>query len=98
MLRSDLTVSLFPFQNNRSVAFFNQNGKPIAVDLITNDGGTIVAAGGVNLVSAVGGNVISPNGSNISTLKGVSFGGRYQVLAAGSTLIPTSGKGALIIR
>lgn len=100
-------VSTVTLQSGNTAAFFNQNYKSIAVDLITNDGGSIIAQGGGNIIAQgggnimtnAGGNVISPNGSTLSSLiKGVSFGGRYQVLEAGSTLIPTSGKGALIIR
>jgi len=95
---NNLTVSTTMLASGNLVALFNQNGISIAADLITNDGGSIIAQGGGNIVAQGGGNVISTNGSNFVDLKGVSFGSKYQTLSVGTTIIPASGNGALIIR
>ncbi|NDK55399.1 hypothetical protein [Pontibacter fetidus] len=71
------------------------------MNVISPGGGNVVSAGGANVVSAGGANVVSAGGANISmhqNMAGLSFGGRYSVQSAGTKVIPTSGKSALIIR
>lgn len=88
-----VSITTTSLGNGTSVAFFNQNGILIAADLITNDGGTLVATGG--------GNIHIPSGSNLTIkpdLAGVTFGSKYAVQSTGTKIIPSSGKGALIIR
>jgi len=94
-------VSQGTLANGTKVAAWYQNGRLIAADLITNDGGSIVAQGGGNIVAQGGGNIVAQGGGNIvvdKTTKGAGFGGQYTVQSAGTTVIKTSGSGALIIR
>jgi hypothetical protein len=92
------SVSTISLNANRTVALFYQGGKAIAVDLITNDGGSIVASGAGNIVASGAGNVVTNASGNITNLAGVSFGGKYTLQSTGTKVISTSGKGALIIR
>lgn len=98
-----------PIVGNKVVVGIFQNGTQIAADLISNDGGSIVAQGGGNIISTNGagivaqggGNIVAQGGGNISVLpstKGAGFGGAYGVLAAGTTVVKTSGSGAFIIK
>ncbi|MEP6674697.1 MAG: hypothetical protein ABJA78_06070 [Ferruginibacter sp.] len=93
-----LTVSLQPMSNNRSAALFNQAGKTIAADLITNDGGSIVAQGGGNIVAQGGGNIVAQGGLNMKEVAGLGFGPKYTLQAVGTKVIPVSGKVAFIIK
>lgn len=92
---------------------FNAGGKPFAVNLISQDGGGLVASGGGNLklpaadlsklVASGGGNLVASGGGNLvasggGNLAGVRFGGNYGTLAAGEKRIVSSGKGAWIIK
>ena len=96
------------YKNNVVVGVF-QNGTQLAASLISLDGGKVIAAGGGNIISggagnviaAGGGNVIAAGGGNIAVYpdtKGASFGGSYILASAGTKVIKTSGKGAMIIR
>ena len=93
-----ISVSTISVNGNRTVALFNQGGKSVAVDLISNDGGSIVASGAGNIVASGAGNIVTNATGNITNLAGVSFGGKYTVQSGNTKVIPTSGKGALIIR
>jgi hypothetical protein len=95
--------------NNRVVVGIFQNGTQIAADLITNDGGSIVAQGGGNIISTngggivgnSGGTIVAQGGGNIAILpgtKGASFGSSYTLAGSGTTVVKTSGSGAIIIR
>jgi hypothetical protein len=96
--------------NNRVVVGVFKNNTQIAADLISNDGGSIVAQGGGNIISTGGagivaqggGNIVAQGGGNIAVnanVKGLSFGpSSTKVLAAGGMVIPTSGGTAFIIK
>ena len=96
--------------NNQLVVGVFKNNSQIAVDLITNDGGSIVAQGGGNIISTNGGGIVAQGGGNIvaqgggniavtAGVKGLSFGpSTTKVLAAGGMVIPTSGGSAFIIK
>jgi hypothetical protein len=100
-----ITTRTVAVKNNQSVVLFDQNGKSIAVNLITNDGGSIVAtgggnvvaAGGGNVIAAGGGNVIAAGGANLRDLPGASLGGNRQLMSGDKKIIKTSGSGAIII-
>lgn len=95
--------------NNQLVVGIFQNGTQVAADLISNDGGSIVAQGGGNIISTNGGgivaqgggNIVAQGGGNISVLpstKGAAFGSSYTLAGSGTTVVKTSGSGALVIR
>jgi hypothetical protein len=92
--------------NQSSVVLFDQAGKSIAVNLITNDGGSVIAAGGGNVIAAGGGNVIAAGGGNVIAagggnlrdLPGASLGSNRQLMSGDKKIIKTSGSGAIIIR
>src|ERR1035437_4349529 len=86
----NLSITTISLRNGQTAALFNQYGKSIAADVISNDGGSIVATGG--------GNLVAQGGGNLASLPGVSFGSSYTIKSNGTKVIPTSGKGALIIR
>lgn len=70
-------------------------------NVVSAGGGNVVSAGGGNVVSAGGANVVAAGGGNIvvnTSMAGVNFGGRYSVQSAGTTVVATSGNGALIIK
>lgn len=103
---SNLTVSTTILKSGNVIALFNQNGRSIAANLISQDGGGIIASGGGNIIASGGGNIVASGGGNIvasgggnfAALKGVFFGSKYSTLSVGTTIIPASGNGALIIR
>lgn len=71
-------------------------------NLVASGGGNLVASGGGNLVASGGGNLVASGGGNLTGLSantpGFGFGSNYGVLAAGQRRVPTSGKGALVVR
>lgn len=96
-------------KNNRVVVGVFQNGVQIAADLISNDGGSIIAQGGASIISNDGGsivaqgagNVVAQGGGNITVVpgtKGASFGSAYTLQGNGVTVVKTSAKGALVIK
>jgi hypothetical protein len=96
-----LTIVTQKAKNNNFIAGFVQGGKLLGVDLISAEGGRVVAAGGANVVAAGGANVVASGGLNLqisANTAGVSFGGRYSVQSTGTTIVPASGKSALIFR
>lgn len=74
--------------NGKPVAVLmdEKNNQALAINLVTNDGGQLIAAGGGNVVSAGGGNVVSAGGGNV-----VSAGGGNVVSAGGGNLISAGG-------
>lgn len=90
-------ISYATIKNNSVVGLF-ENGKQIAVDFISNDGGSIIPGGAGNIVAAGAGNIIGQDGSGIATsdLPGLGFANSH-ILQAG-TKAAKSGKGALIIK
>lgn len=74
------------------VVWFYIDGKPEAVNLVSRNGGGVIASGGGNVVSSGGGNLISSN------MAGVSFGSGYRIATQGSKVIKTAGKTTLVIR
>jgi len=95
--RLNTSTALLP--DNNIAVFFVQGGKSIAVDLIAQDGGTLIAAGAGNIALNSGANFLSKVGITVkSDLAGVYFGSKYAVQSTGTKVIPVSGKGALIIR
>lgn len=91
-----ISISTLVFNKSQTVALFNKGGKSIAVDLISNDGGSIVAQGGGNLVAQGGGNLVAQGGGNIQDLQGVGFQNVYKLLS-GQKVIASSGKSALVL-
>jgi hypothetical protein len=97
------------FNNNTKVVGIFQNGRQIAADLVASGGGNLVASGGGNLIASGGGNLVASGGGNLvasgggniavtTATKGASFGGSYTLASTGTTVIKTSGSGALIIK
>ena len=101
-------ISQQTFNNNTKIVGIFQNGNQIAVDLVAAGAGNLVAAGAGNLVAAGAGNLVAAGAGNliaagggniaVAGMKGASFGGAYTLASAGTTVIKTSGSGALIIR
>jgi hypothetical protein len=76
-----------------AAVFTDNNAKPLAVNLLSSDGGRVIAASGGNVVSAGGLNLtISQNTA------GVAFGSDRTVQSAGTRIVPTAGKTKLVIR
>lgn len=103
-----LLQSAKTYNGNFVVAVF-QNNQQIAVNLISPNGGTIVAQGGGNIVAQGGGNIVSPNGGTIvaqgggnivvnKDQAGFNFGNQYVVADANTKVVKTSSKGAWVIR
>lgn len=103
-----MKISSQTFANNTKVVGIYQNGTQIAANLVSLNGGAIVAQGGGNIVAQGGGNIVAQGGGNIvaqgggniavnQSMKGASFGGAYSVASAGTKIIKTSGSGAMII-
>ena len=96
------------FGNNSKIVGIYQNGNQVAVDLIAAGAGNLIAAGAGNLVAAGAGNLVAAGAGNLTAtgggsiavagMKGASFGSSYTLSGAGTTVIKTSGSGALIIR
>lgn len=88
-------------KNNDIYVVFEKDGKVVGIDLVSANGGQVVAAGGLNVIAAGGDNVIAPGGANLqitAQMAGISFGDKYRIQSAGSTVVPTSGKGALVFQ
>lgn len=107
--KKNLEIKTAGWANNNVLVGFFIDGKQVAVNVVSAGGGNVVSAGGANVVSAGGANVVSAGGANVvsagganilvnSSMAGVSFGGRYVTQSAGTTVVPTSGNSALIIR
>ena len=95
--------------NGNYVVALVQNNQQIAVNLISPNGGTIVASGGGNIISTSGGNLISPNGASIvasgggnivlnKDQAGFNYGNQYVTADASTKVVKTSTKGAWVIR
>jgi hypothetical protein len=107
--RQRLDIKTGPWTNNNVVVGFFINGQQVAVNVVAAGGGNVVAAGGANVVASGGANVVAAGGGNVvaagggnifinTNMAGVNFGGRYVTQSAGTRVVTTSGKGALIIR
>ena len=107
--RQRLDIKTGPWANNNVVVGFFINGQQVAVNVVAAGGGNVVAAGGANVVAAGGANVVAAGGGNVvaagggnilvnTNMAGVNFGGRYVTQSAGTRVVTTSGKGALIIK
>lgn len=106
--KQGMDIKTAPYNGNVLVGFFI-NGQQVAANVVAAGGGNVIAAGGGNVIAAGGGNVIAAGGGNViaagggnivvnNNMAGVRFGGSYTVSAVGTKVIPTSGKGALIIQ
>jgi hypothetical protein len=98
---SGLSIGTQKSGNDKLLVGFVENGKLLAVNLISSDGGKVIAAGGGNVVAAGGGNAVAAGGANFrfdANTAGVSFGGKYQTVSGAKRIIPASGKGALVIK
>ena len=106
--KQSMDIKTAPYNGNVLVGFFI-NGQQVAANVVASGGGNVVAAGGANVVAAGGANVVAAGGANViapgggniivnNNTAGVRFGGTYSVNAVGTKVIPTSGKGALIIQ
>lgn len=83
---------------DNSVVGLYENGKQIAVDFISHNGGTIISGGAGNIISGGAGNVIGQDGAGIATknLPGLGFANSYTLQSG--VKAAKSGKGALVIR
>lgn len=105
--------NLFPkigdLNGNTAVVFTDKNNNAVAVDLVSKDGGRVIAAGGGNVISAGGDNVIAPGGGNViapgggnlivtQNMPGLSFGSDRTLQSVGTRVISTAGKTKLVIR
>ena len=87
--------------NGNVYVVFEKDGKPIAINLVSQNGGQVIAAGDGNVIAAGGGNVVAAGGLNLQitpNMAGVTFGDKFRTQSVGTTIIPSSGNGALIIR
>ncbi|MDQ6757128.1 MAG: hypothetical protein M3004_09345, partial [Bacteroidota bacterium] len=82
----------------KSVAILNIDNKPRAADLISNDGGSIVASGAGNIVASGAGNIVASGAGNLKNLGGFSFGSASSKATASGSVIKTSGSAAIIIQ
>lgn len=106
--QSGLRVGVAPLGSNMvmAVAQGNQIFAVSVLDaggnLVASGGGNLVASGGGNLVASGGGNLVASGGGNLTGLSantpGFAFGSNYGTLAVGQRRVPTSGKGALVVR
>jgi uncharacterized protein YigE (DUF2233 family) len=83
--KQNMEIKTGPWTNNNVAVGFFINGQQVAVNVVAPGGGNVIAAGGGNIL-------INTN------MAGVNFGGRYVTQSEGSRVIPTSGKGPLIIK
>lgn len=104
MSSQGITIKIYT-SGDKSLVAFDKGNKTIAVDLISNDGGRVLAAGGGNVIAAVGGNVIAAGGGNIVAGEAVNFSSLGGVLpsrtnsgmfSGGSIRVKSSGKGSLV--
>ena len=72
---------------NQVVVVLLQNGTPMAVSLISNKGGGIVASGGGNIVASGGGNIVTNASGNLVLKNGTA------IVASGAGNISSSTKG-----
>lgn len=99
--KAGLSINTKNVNGGQTLVGFNLNGKQVALDLVSTSDGKVIAAGGANVVAAGGANLVAAGGANLqvnANMAGVVTGNRYSVQSAGTTVVPTSGKGALIIR
>jgi hypothetical protein len=98
----NITIAIGSTRNSgQLVAGLVINGQLVAASIVAAGGGNIVAAGGGNIVAAGGGNIVAAGGGNFkvsTSTAGLSFGSNMGVLALGARRIPTSGKGAFVIK
>ncbi len=95
-----ITISSTNLGNGQSAERVSRDGIPLAIALISNDGGSIVASGAGNIVASGAGNIVTNASGNFEGLKGVYFGpaSTKVVQGSGQAVIKTSGNGALIIK
>ncbi len=86
--------------NGQAVEIIKRDGRAIAIALISQDGGSIVASGAGNIVASGAGNIVTNATGNFQGLKGIYFGpaDTRVVQGSGQAVIKTSGNGALIIK
>lgn len=99
--KAGLSINTKDISGGQTLVGFNLTGKQVALDLVSTSDGKVIAAGGANVVAAGGANVVAAGGANLqvnANMAGVFTGNRYTVQSAGTTVVPTSGKGALIIK
>jgi hypothetical protein len=92
------TIKCISLGNCKSVAELDINGLARAVDIISQDGGSLVAQGGGNLVAQGAGNIVTNASSNLQNLPGFKFGAATARATASGAVIKTSGSGAIIIQ
>ena len=97
------------FPNNTVAEGIFLNGNQVAVNLISQDWGSLVASGGGNLIASGAGNLVASGGGNLvasgggnivvnKTMPGASFGGPYTIQSVGTKVIKVSNKVSLIIK
>lgn len=81
-----ISIETAILNNNHNLVVFKKNGTNVGVNLLSNQGGYVVAAGGANVIAAGGGNVVSAGGGNV-----VAAGGANVVAAGGGNVIAAGG-------
>jgi len=69
-----------------NLVVLKKGDKTLAVNILQNTGGNVVAAGGANVIAAGGGNVVAAGGANV-----VAAGGANVVAAGGGNVIAAGG-------
>lgn len=108
MTSKKLTVTVKSIDNKKSAAIFHQNGVPAAGSFINNDSGSLIGNDGAGLIGndAAGligidaATLIGIDAATLKNLPGVSFGivGTRYLGSSGIKVIPTSGRGTLVIK
>jgi hypothetical protein len=98
--QTGLRFGYAPLGNNTVMAV--AQGNLIQAVSVLDANGNLVAAGGGNLVAAGGGNLVAAGGGNLTGLRaatpGFGFGSGYSVQSGEKRRLPTSGKGAIVIK
>lgn len=81
-----ITIKTAIVNSENNLVVFQKNGVNIAVNLLSNKGGNVVAAGGLNVIAAGGGNVVAAGGANV-----VAAGGGNVIAAGGGNVIAAGG-------
>lgn len=84
-----------------ATVFVDPNNTLLAIDLVSPEGGAVIAPGGANVIAAGGGNAVAAGGANFqfnSNTPGISFGSDRIIHSAGTRVIQTAGKTKLVLK
>ena len=98
-----VTINTYPIPNtSTTLVVFMRNGGKAAMNIVSNDGGTVLQAGGISIAKIpIAGTIASMIATPLQAFSGILgafHGGKYTVQSAGTTIIPTSGDGAIIFQ